>query len=222
MARDEPFEITAQILLRAYSIGMFPMAEDADDPTLFWVDPEERGVFPLDGLIVSKKLARLVRSDKFRIRVDTDFDAVIQGCAGGGADRPKTWINARIRTLYGELFRLGFAHTVEVLNADGALVGGLYGIQIGAAFFGESMFHHAPDASKVALIHLVARLRAAGFRLLDTQFVTPHLQSLGAVEMPREAYHRLLDRAIGARAEFYIWPKDIVVSGAQALVSLKG
>ena len=217
----EPFEITAQMLLRAYSIGMFPMAEDAGDPTLFWVDPEERGVFPLDGLIVSKKLARLVRSDRFHIRVDVDFDAVIDGCAGGGVDRPKTWINARIRALYAELFRLGFAHTVEVLDAEGVLVGGLYGVQIGAAFFGESMFHRAPDASKVALVHLVARLRAAGFMLLDTQFVTSHLQSLGAVEMPREAYHRLLDQTIGASANFYIWPKEALVSGAQALAALQ-
>ena len=221
MSRGEPFEITAQILLRAYSIGMFPMAEDADDPTLFWVDPEERGVFPLDGLIVSKKLARLVRSDRFHVRVDADFDAVIAACAGGGADRPKTWINARIRALYSELFRLGFAHTVEVLDAQGALVGGLYGVQIGAAFFGESMFHRAPDASKVALIHLVARLRTAGFMLLDTQFVTSHLQSLGAVEMPRKVYHRLLDQAIGASADFHIWPKDVIVSGAQAFAALK-
>ena len=212
-------EITPKLLLRAYSIGMFPMAESADDPTLFWVDPDERGVFPLDGLIVSRSLAKVVRSDRFEIRVDTDFDAVIDACAGGGEGRPSTWINARSRRLYGDLFRQGHVHTVEAWR-DGEMVGGLYGVSIGGAFFGESMFHRARDASKVALVHLVARLRKGGYSLLDTQFVTDHLASLGAVEVPRRAYHRMLDEAIGLRADFFAWPRDMRVSGAQALEAL--
>jgi leucyl/phenylalanyl-tRNA--protein transferase len=219
MSTAQSFEITPQVLLRAYSIGMFPMADSADDPTLFWVDPEERGVFPLDGLIVSRSLAKLVRSDRFKVRVDHDFEGVIEGCAGGGADRPKTWINQRIRKLYGDLFQRGFVHTVECWR-DGELVGGLYGVQIGGAFFGESMFHMARDASKVALVHLVARLRKAGARLLDTQFVTPHLATLGAVEIPRDEYHRQLDVALGCAADFYVWPREETVSGAQALEAL--
>jgi len=220
MSTPQSFEITPQVLLRAYSIGMFPMADSADDPTLFWVDPEERGIFPLDGLIVSRSLAKLVRSDRYEVRVDTDFDAVIEGCAGGGAERPKTWINERIRKLYRDLFHKGFVHTVEAWR-DGELVGGLYGVQMGGAFFGESMFHTARDASKVALVHLVARLRTAGASLLDTQFVTPHLQSLGAVEIPRAEYHRRLDEALGCAADFYVWPKDESVSGARALDALR-
>ena len=219
MSTTQSFEITPQVLLRAYSIGMFPMADSADDPTLFWVDPEERGIFPLDGLIVSRSLAKLVRSDRFEVRVDTDFDAVIEGCAGGGAERPKTWINQRIRNLYGDLFQKGFVHTVETWM-DGEIVGGLYGVQIGGAFFGESMFHTERDASKVALVHLVARLRAAGVILLDTQFVTPHLATLGAVEIQRAEYHRRLDEALGLAADFYVWPKDEPVSGARALAAL--
>ncbi len=219
MSTTQSFEITPQVLLRAYSIGMFPMADSAEDPTLFWVDPEERGIFPLDGLIVSRSLAKLVRSDRYEVRVDQDFDAVIEGCAGGGADRPKTWINQRIRKLYGDLFHQGFVHTVEAWR-DGELVGGLYGVQMGGAFFGESMFHTARDASKVALVHLVARLRAAGASLLDTQFVTPHLETLGAIEIPRAEYHRRLDEALGSAADFYVWPKDEPVSGARALKAL--
>ena len=220
MSTTQSFEITPQVLLRAYSIGMFPMADSADDPTIFWVDPEERGICPLDGLIVSRSLAKLVRSDRYEVRVDHDFDAVIEGCAGGGADRPKTWINERIRKLYRDLFHKGFVHTVEAWR-DGQLVGGLYGVQMGGAFFGESMFHTARDASKVALVHLVARLRTAGASLLDTQFVTPHLQSLGAVEIPRAEYHRRLDEALGCAADFYVWPKDESVSGARALDALR-
>jgi len=195
MSTPQSFEITPQVLLRAYSIGMFPMADSADDPTLFWVDPEERGIFPLDGLIVSRSLAKLVRSDRYEVRVDTDFDAVIEGCAGGGAERPKTWINERIRKLYRDLFHKGFVHTVEAWR-DGELVGGLYGVQMGGAFFGESMFHTARDASKVALVHLVARLRLMGFSLLDTQFITGHLAQFGKVEIPRAAYKALLAQAV--------------------------
>ena len=202
MSTAQSFEITPQVLLRAYSIGMFPMADSADDPTLFWVDPEERGIFPLDGLIVSHSLAKLVRSDRFEVRVDHDFDGVIEGCAGGGADRPKTWINQRIRKLYGDLFQRGFVHTVETWR-DGELVGGLYGVQIGGAFFGESMFHTARDASKVALVHLVARLCAGGFSLLDVQFMTEHLGSLGAVEIPQARYRALLKAALEKPGDIY-------------------
>jgi leucyl/phenylalanyl-tRNA---protein transferase len=210
------YEITPKLLLRAYSIGMFPMAESADDPTLFWVDPEERGIFPLDGIIVSKSLAKIVRSDRYEIRIDSDFPGVMDGCAGGDARRPSTWINERIRKLYYDLFRQGHVHTVEAWR-DGELVGGLYGLAIGSAFFGESMFHRARDASKVCLVHLVARLRAGGFTLLDTQFVTDHLATLGAIAVSRRKYHRMLDKAIGAPANFLVWPKDKQVNGARAL-----
>lgn len=218
-ARDQ-FEITADILLRAYSIGLFPMAESAEDPNLFWVDPEVRGIFPLDGIIVSKSLAKTVRSDSFEVRVDHDFDAVIDGCAASYPDREKTWINHRIRRLYRQLFDQGRVHTVEARH-HGALVGGLYGVHLGAAFFGESMFHRKTDASKVALVHLAARLRRGGFSLLDAQFVTPHLASLGAIEMPKDEYRRRLAQAIARRANFWIWPKQHVVSGAEALAVLR-
>jgi leucyl/phenylalanyl-tRNA--protein transferase len=216
-ARDTP-QITPEILLRAYSIGLFPMAESAEDPSLFWVEPVERGVFPLDGLRVSKSLAKTVRSDRFEIRVDADFDTVISGCAAPAPDRDNTWINRRIRELYGALFVQGHVHTVEAYEGN-ALVGGLYGVKIGAAFFGESMFHRARDASKVALVHLVARLRAGSFRLLDTQFVTPHLASLGAVAVSRTRYRQILDVAISRDADFDVWPKHSV-TGAEVLDAL--
>ena len=217
-SRDQ-FEITSDILLRAYSIGLFPMAESAEDDNLFWVDPELRGIFPLDGLIVSQSLTKTVRSDCFEIRVDSDFDAVIDACAASYEGRDKTWINQRIRGLYRQLFDMGHVHTVETW-ADGMLVGGLYGVHLGAAFFGESMFHRKSDASKVALVHLVARLARGGFRLLDTQFVTPHLASLGAIEVPKEAYRRRLADAIAHHGEFWSWPKEKHVSGREALAAL--
>jgi leucyl/phenylalanyl-tRNA--protein transferase len=213
-------EITPQILLRAYSIGMFPMAEGADDPTLFWVDPDLRGIFPLDRMIVSKSLAKTIRADVYEVRIDQDFEAVIDGCAAMAPDRPNTWINQRIRTLYRDLFDFGFVHTVEVFSGD-ERVGGLYGVKIGAAFFGESMFHRATDASKVALMHLAGRLRAGGFCLLDTQFVTPHLATLGAIEVPRDTYHVMLDSAIGRTADFHVWSKGEAVPGARILDILK-
>jgi len=215
------YDVTPKLLLRAYSIGMFPMAESADDPTLFWVDPEERGIFPIDGLIVSKSLAKVVRSDRYEIRIDSDFDGVMDGCAGGDAYRPSTWINERIRKLYYDLYRQGHVHTVEAWQ-DGVLVGGLYGLAIGSAFFGESMFNTARDASKVCLTHLMARLRAGGFTLLDTQFVTEHLATLGAVAVSRRKYHRMLDKAIGKPANFLVWPKDGQVNGARALEIVRG
>ncbi len=216
--RDQ-LEITTDILLRAYSIGLFPMAESADDPNLFWVEPEVRGIFPLDQIIISKSLAKTVRSDVFEVRIDHDFDAVMDGCAASYGDREKTWINDRIRRLYRQLFDMGRVHTVETWR-DGVLVGGLYGVRLGSAFFGESMFHRKTDASKVALLHLAARLRAGGFTLLDAQFVTPHLASLGAIEVPKEAYRRGLAEAVARPADFWAWPKERAVSGAEALDAL--
>jgi leucyl/phenylalanyl-tRNA--protein transferase len=212
-------EITPEILLKAYAAGIFPMAEDAQDPALFWVEPRERGIIPLEGFHVGKRLARTVRSDRFEIRVDHDFDGVIVGCAAPGADRQKTWISGRIRNLYGQLFDLGHCHTVEVYEA-GRLVGGLYGVKLGAAFFGESMFHTVRDASKVALVHLAARLRRGGFTLLDTQFVTDHLAQFGAVEVPRRDYKAMLRTALEHRADWYAWPRERPVSGAEALEAL--
>lgn len=215
----QDFEITPDILLRAYSIGLFPMAESAEDQNLFWIDPEVRGVFPLGQMTISHKLARTVRSDRFEIRIDTDFEGVIDACASAGEGREKTWINRRIKKLYRQLFDLGRVHTVEAWR-DGSLAGGLYGVTLGAAFFGESMFHRQTDASKVALIHLGGRLAAGGFRLLDTQFVTPHLQSLGAVEVSKENYRVLLADAIGHDADFLIWPRTQSVSGRTVLAAL--
>ena len=217
----DPFEINAEILLRAYSIGLFPMAESATDDNLFWVDPDVRGIFPLDGLIVSRSLAKTVRSDRFEMRIDSDFDAVIDGCAAAYEGRDSTWINGRIRRLYRNLFDIGHVHTIESWTG-GELVGGLYGVHLGAAFFGESMFHRKANASKVALVHLVARLAVGGFRLLDTQFVTAHLASLGAIEMPKKIYRRLLADAVSHKADFWRWPKGKIILGREALAALPG
>ncbi len=196
------------------------MAENADDPNLYWVDPEARGVFPLDGIIISKSLRKTVRSDRFEVRVDHNFDAVIDACAEPDTGREKTWINDRIRSLYHQLFDMGHVHTIETWS-DGALVGGLYGVSLGQAFFGESMFHRKTDASKVALVHLAARLAAGGFSLLDAQFVTPHLATLGAIEIPRETYRARLARAMQGRGDFWVWPKHDAVSGETALAALQ-
>jgi leucyl/phenylalanyl-tRNA--protein transferase len=209
-------EITPEVLLRAYACGIFPMAESADDPNLFWVEPEIRGVIPLDGFRIASRLARTVRSDAFTVTVDRAFKAVIAGCAAPQPGRKDTWINTRIRDLYVGLHGLGHAHSVEVWKNDD-LVGGLYGVNLGRAFFGESMFHRARDASKVALVHLVARLIAGGFELLDTQYVTEHLRSFGAIEIPRRRYTALLDKALQGEAEFYKLAIDQSLSGAQAL-----
>jgi leucyl/phenylalanyl-tRNA--protein transferase len=214
-------EITPELLLRAYACGIFPMAESADDPTLFWVEPEKRGVIPLEGFRISSRLARTVRSDVFTVTVNTAFKAVIAGCAAPQQGRDNTWINKRIRDLYLGLHELGHCHSVEVWNGDD-LVGGLYGVSLGRAFFGESMFHRARDASKVALVHLVARLIAGGFQLLDTQYVTEHLRSFGAVEISRRRYCALLDQAIAVNADFRKLPLDHPVSGARALEIIAG
>lgn len=193
----DPLEITPTLLLRAYAAGVFPMAESATAESLFWVDPKKRGVLPLDALRVSASLRKLIRQRRFRVTVDAHFAEVIDGCAA----REETWINVEIRELFLTLHRLGYAHSIEVHDAEG-LAGGLYGVRLGAAFFGESMFSVRPNASKVALVHLVARLRAGGFTLLDTQFVTDHLARLGAIEVTREAYHRMLDAALERTAYF--------------------
>jgi leucyl/phenylalanyl-tRNA--protein transferase len=209
-------EITPELLLRAYACGIFPMSESADDPGLFWVEPEMRGVIPLDGFRVSSRLARTVRSDAFTVTVDTAFKRVMAECAAPKPGREDTWINTRIRDLYGALHEMGHAHSVEVWE-DGALVGGLYGVSLGRAFFGESMFHHARDASKVALVHLVARLIAGGYGLLDTQYVTDHLLSFGAREVPRERYRKLLDAALDDVADFDKLPTQFPLKGATML-----
>ena len=221
-SRTDPFELTPDILLRAYSIGLFPMAESADDDKLFWVDPKLRGVFPLDGLTISRSLAQLVRGDRYEVSADADFDAVIDACAQNAAGRPKTWINAEIRKLYRALFDAGFVHTIEVRDTGGALVGGLYGVALGAAFFGESMFHRARDTSKLALVHLAARLRVGGYQLLDTQFVTPHLVSLGAIEIPRAVYQKRLEAAVGEAADGEVWAQSLRIPGRAALAALNG
>ena len=209
-------DITPEVLLRAYACGIFPMAESADDPSLFWVEPEVRGVIPLDAFRIASRLGRTVRTEVFTVTVDRAFKAVIDGCAEPQAGRNDTWINKRIRDLYIALHGLGHAHSVEVWNGD-ELVGGLYGVNLGRAFFGESMFHRARDASKVALVHLVARLISGGFELLDTQYVTEHLRSFGAVEVPRRRYTALLDKALKSDADFYKLPANRPISGAQAL-----
>jgi len=209
-------EITPEVLLKAYACGIFPMAESAEDPALYWIEPEERGIIPLTGFHIPARLARTVRAERFTVVCDRDFDAVIAGCAQPQPGRGRTWINARIRKLYRGLFDIGHCHTVEVYDGD-ALVGGLYGVSLGAAFFGESMFHRARDASKVALVHLVARLKAGGFRLLDTQFVTDHLKTFGAIEVPQVRYHKLLDAALTEVAEFGKLAVDQPLAGADAL-----
>ncbi|MCB1420429.1 MAG: leucyl/phenylalanyl-tRNA--protein transferase [Notoacmeibacter sp.] len=195
--------IPADLLLRAYANGVFPMAEDADDPEVFWVRPEMRGVIPLDGFHVPKSLAKVIRKGRFEISFDRDFEAVIEACAQAREGRPSTWINQAIREAYGTLFRRGHCHTVEA-RLDGRLVGGLYGVSLGAAFFGESMFSFETDASKVCLWNLVERLKMQGFRLLDTQFTTEHLKRFGAIDVPRAKYEKILAQAIEGEADFNI------------------
>ena len=207
------FELTADILLRAYSIGVFPMAESREAKELFWVEPHERGVFPLDGLIVSRSLAKAVRSDRFRVVADRDFRGVMRACA----ERDNTWINDEIVRLY----RNSSTPATPIRSRSiegGELVGGLYGVACSGAFFGESMFHRARDASKVALVHLVCAARTGGFRLLDTQFLTEHLASLGAVAMSREAFRLRLAQAMeGEGANFCAWPRRRGDAGREAL-----
>ncbi len=194
--------IPAATLLTAYSRGIFPMAEERDDEDVFWVDPERRGIFPLDKFQVSHRLARSMRSSPFRMTVDTAFGDVMAACAEAAPQRPKTWINPLLERSYANLHAKGHAHCVEVWEGA-TLVGGLYGVSIGAAFFGESMFARKRDASKMALVHLAARLKAGGYTLLDTQFVTEHLKQFGAVEISRLRYQALLRAAVARTANFY-------------------
>jgi len=221
-SRETAFvEITPEVLLKAYACGIFPMAESADDPALYWIEPERRGIIPLEHFHVPSRLARTVRADPYTIRVDHDFDAVIGACAEPRPGRARTWINERIRILYCKLYERGHCHSVETYYGN-KLVGGLYGVSLGRAFFGESMFHRSRDASKVALVHLVARLKAGGFRLLDTQFVTDHLRSFGAVEVTRRQYHKLLEAALVGEGKFDALAPDVAISGVEALRYVNG
>lgn len=202
MSRTEG-PLTPELMLRAYSVGMFPMARSAEDDTLVWFDPDPRGIMPLDQFHAPRRLVRTARTTSFEVTVDTAFAEVIDSCAGrGDPGRPSTWINGQIRSLCLKLHRMGFAHSVEVWDGE-ILVGGLYGVALQSAFFGESMFSRARDASKIALLHLVDRLRRGGFVLLDTQFVTDHLSQFGAIEISRREYRLRLAQAMSSRGDFY-------------------
>jgi len=194
-------QLQPELLLQAYAVGVFPMAEGRDDPRLFFVDPDHRGVIPLETFHVSRSLRKTVLRRRFEVTCDRDFAGTLEGCAEATANRPDTWINAEIFKLFVTLHQRGHAHSIEV-RRDGRLVGGLYGLRLGGAFFGESMFSRETDASKVALVHLVARLRAGGFTLLDSQFITSHLQRFGAVEIPREVYRERLQQALATPTQF--------------------
>jgi leucyl/phenylalanyl-tRNA--protein transferase len=215
----DEIDLTPELLLRAYAIGIFPMAESADDDRLSWFDPDPRAIIPLDDFHGPRRLARTVRSGLYAVTADRDFAAVIDGCAESADDRPKTWINARIRALCLELHQAGYAHSIEVWR-DKALVGGLYGVALGGAFFGESMFSRARDASKVALVHLVARLRHCGFSLLDSQFATEHLAQFGVIEIPRSEYRARLARALKTRTDFHCAGAGETVSSPQATTEI--
>ncbi len=198
--------ITPDLLLRAYSVGIFPMSEGREDPGVFWVDPQMRGIIPLNGLHISRSLARAIRAERYQVRVNADFAGTVLGCAA----RDETWINDQIFDLYEQLHAAGFAHSVEVWDGDD-LVGGVYGVALGAAFFGESMFSRRTNASKIALAYLVKRLRYGGFQLFDTQFVTDHLLSMGAVEIPRSDYRKRLEKALDWEADFLAQPSPVPV-----------
>ncbi|WP_375261638.1 leucyl/phenylalanyl-tRNA--protein transferase [Palleronia sp.] len=207
-----PPELTPELVLAAYGQGIFPMAEGRDAPEIHWVDPRMRGILPLDGLHISRSLRRRIRAKLFEITFDRDFTGVIAGCA----DREETWINAEIASIYTALFTAGQAHSIEIWD-DSYLVGGVYGVSLGAAFFGESMFSRRTDASKIALVYLCDRLREGGYTLFDTQFITPHLASLGAVEIPRKEYHRRLNTAIRSPARFNSRATDTPVQVLQRM-----
>lgn len=206
--------LTPEILLRAYAVGLFPMAEHRDDPTLYWIDPEKRGVLPLDDFHIPRRLRRTVRRNEFEVHCNTAFTDVIRACAAPAEGRDESWINDEIVSLYTTLNEMGRAHSVEAWQ-DGKLVGGLYGVALGAAFFGESMFSTVRDASKVALVHLVARMKKGDFELLDTQFVTDHLAQFGVVEMPRSGFRQLLASALDRSASF---PSEISQPELEALL----
>lgn len=218
-SRNDPlFEITPQELLTAYSGGIFPMAESADDPALYWIEPQHRGVLPLDAVHFPRRLLRTVRTTPLVVKVDTDYDAVIDGCSASRPGRTTTWINKRIRNLYRELFTRGACHTVEVWNGE-TLVGGLYGVALKGAFFGESMFSFERDASKIALVHLVARLMAGGFVLLDTQFTTDHLKQFGTIELEREQFHVELSKALATEGRFDALGRNVSGEDAVAVIA---
>jgi leucyl/phenylalanyl-tRNA---protein transferase len=210
--------LNARLLLSAYAAGIFPMAEDRESPIVHWIEPRERGVLSLDRFHVPRRLRRTFRQRPFEVTVDTDFDAVIRFCAEPTPGRPRTWLNDDLIALYNDLHRMGHAHSVEC-RADGQLVGGLYGVSLRAAFFGESMFSRRRDASKVALVELVARLRRAGYHLLDAQFITAHLEQFGALEIPRQLYRRTLAMALRADAAF---PRDAGLYGLELVESGAG
>jgi leucyl/phenylalanyl-tRNA--protein transferase len=209
-------DITPEVLLKAYACGIFPMAESAEDPALYWIEPERRGIMPLNAFHIPARLARTVKTTPFNVVCNRDFEGVIDGCAEPRPGRSRTWINTRIRRLYGALFERGHCHTVEVYDDD-RLVGGLYGVSLAGTFFGESMFHRERDASKIALVHLVARLKAGGFTLLDAQFVTDHLKIFGATEVSRRQYHKLLEAALSVSGDFTAMLPTQALSGADAV-----
>jgi leucyl/phenylalanyl-tRNA---protein transferase len=211
---DIALEITPEVLLKAYACGIFPMAEAADDPALYWIEPERRGILPLDRLHVPTRLKRTIRQQQFDVRIDTDFEAVIGGCGAERPGRQTTWINDKIRGLCRSLFAMGYCHTVETWR-DGRLVGGLYGVSLGGVFFGESMFSTERDASKVALTYLAARLIFGGYRLLDCQFVTDHLRQFGTIEINRADFHAHLERALETVGDFNRLARN--ASGAEIL-----
>lgn len=208
--------LTPELLLKAYAVGVFPMADRRDAEDVYWVEPKRRGILPLGAFHLPRRLARTLRQDRFEVSADRDFMGVISGCAQPAAGRGETWINDAIIEAYAALARRGQAHSIEVWQ-DGRLVGGLYGVELGAAFFGESMFSIERDASKVALAHLVARLRMGGFTLLDTQFLTTHLAQFGTIEIGREPYRALLSDAVSRRADFFAL--DRLEAGEAATVS---
>ena len=213
-------DFTVDDLIACYERGVFPMADSRHDEDIFLVDPDKRGIFPLDQFHIPRRLARSVRAEPYQVRIDTAFDAVVRQCATTNPNRPDrqdTWINGPIEALYGELFQRGLAHSVECWQ-DGKLVGGLYGVTLGAAFFGESMFSRARDASKIALVHLVARLKMGRFQLLDAQFMTDHLAQFGAVEINRIDYKRRLGSAVISLADFYRLPA--YAAGAEVLQAI--
>jgi leucyl/phenylalanyl-tRNA--protein transferase len=205
--------LSSDLILNAYARGIFPMSEGREDEGLFWVDPEQRGVFPLDNFRISRSLAKLIRKEPYQIKIDQDFAGVIEGCA----DRSETWINDEIFAIYLDLFAKGHAHSVEVWD-EGVLIGGVYGVTLRGAFFGESMFSRRPNASKIALAYLIARLNAGGFTLFDTQFLTDHLASLGAIEITRASYHQALRAALAVEANFLRQSQQ--VSGDQVCTQL--
>jgi leucyl/phenylalanyl-tRNA--protein transferase len=207
--------LTSELLLRAYATGIFPMAQSRRDRELYWIDPEWRGILPLDRFHVPRRLRRTLRRGVFEVRVDTAFRDVMVGCAEVTSERPDSWINDEIVAAYTELYHAGHAHSVEAW-LDGGLVGGLYGVALGGAFFGESMFTRVTDASKVALVHLAARLYHGGFTLLDTQFITKHLQQFGAVEVPRPRYQALLAAALKVKATF---PRELSIEQVDAFLA---